>query len=85
MSVVDREAVLRQSQARADGSRAGSGETRGGLRHAPGGAGASGAVLAITVGMVIAFFAWKNQMPWPAWAHLELARGLSRQLPDVAQ
>ena len=26
-----------------------------------------GAVLAITLGMVIAFFGWKNQMPWPAW------------------
>jgi glycine betaine/proline transport system permease protein len=26
-----------------------------------------GAVLAITIGMVIAFFGWKNQLPWPAW------------------
>ena len=26
-----------------------------------------GAVLAITLGMVIAFFGWKSQMPWPAW------------------
>ena len=25
-----------------------------------------GAVLAITIGMVIAFFGWKNQLPWPA-------------------
>ena len=26
-----------------------------------------GAVLALTLGIVIAYFGWKNEVPWPEW------------------
>ena len=74
-----------RSPARAtDGGRAGRGPARRACAARPGGAGAPASCSLVAVGMVIAFFGWRNQLPWPASLDLERARPPPRQLPDVA-